>query len=141
MFYSHKKENTYITYKSTFLTFEAANQTRRYKCNRQISYGPSKLQQLDKTSKLISHFTCLFPGVKLTTHPHLVPRSWMSRSYASTPPGASMACSGTALLYLFIYYLFCWGRAWGARRHAPRAIRHWRWKTFSVVKKPVHITC
>jgi hypothetical protein len=33
-----------------------------------------------------------FPGVKrgrgvmLTTHPHLVPRSWMSRSYTSSPP-------------------------------------------------------
>jgi hypothetical protein len=42
------------------------------------------------------------PGVKrgrsvtLTTHPHLVPRSWMSRSYTSSPPSASMACSGTA---------------------------------------------
>jgi hypothetical protein len=34
----------------------------------------------------------LSPGVKhgrgmmLTTHPHLVPRSWMSRSYTSYPP-------------------------------------------------------
>jgi hypothetical protein len=34
----------------------------------------------------------LYPGVKggrgvmLTTHPHLVPRSWMSRSYTSSPP-------------------------------------------------------
>jgi hypothetical protein len=33
-----------------------------------------------------------FPGVKrgrgvmLTTHPHLVPRSWMSMSYTSSPP-------------------------------------------------------
>jgi hypothetical protein len=33
-----------------------------------------------------------FPGVKcgrgvmLTTHPHLVPRSWMSRSYTASPP-------------------------------------------------------
>jgi len=25
-------------------------------------------------------------GVTLTTHPHLVPRSWMSRSYTSSPP-------------------------------------------------------
>jgi hypothetical protein len=25
-------------------------------------------------------------GVMLTTHPHLVPRSWMSRSYTSSPP-------------------------------------------------------
>jgi len=44
-----------------------------------------------------------FPGVKrgrgvtLTTHTHLVPM-WMSRSYTSCPPSASMVCSGTALL-------------------------------------------
>jgi len=25
-------------------------------------------------------------GVTLTTHPYLVPRSWMSRSYTSSPP-------------------------------------------------------
>jgi hypothetical protein len=25
-------------------------------------------------------------GVMMTTHPHLVPRSWMSRSYTSSPP-------------------------------------------------------
>jgi len=25
-------------------------------------------------------------GVMLTTHPYLVPRSWMSRSYTSSPP-------------------------------------------------------
>jgi hypothetical protein len=37
-------------------------------------------------------------GVTLTTHPHLVPRSTMSRSYTSSPPNASMACSGTAYL-------------------------------------------
>jgi hypothetical protein len=45
-----------------------------------------------------------FPGAKpgrivtLTTHPHLVPRSRMSRSYTSFPPSTTMACSGTALL-------------------------------------------
>jgi hypothetical protein len=38
-------------------------------------------------------------GVTLTTHPHLVPRSIISRSYTSSPPSSSMACSGTALLY------------------------------------------
>jgi hypothetical protein len=38
-------------------------------------------------------------GVMLFTHPHLVPRSWMSRSYTSSPPSASMACRGTALLF------------------------------------------
>jgi hypothetical protein len=36
-------------------------------------------------------------GVTLTIHPHLVPRSRMSRSYTSSPPSAFMACSGTAL--------------------------------------------
>jgi hypothetical protein len=46
----------------------------------------------------------LSPGVKrgrsvtLTTHPHLVLRSRMSRSYTSSLPNASMACSGTAYL-------------------------------------------
>jgi hypothetical protein len=40
-------------------------------------------------------------GVMLTTHSHLLPRSWMSRSYTSSPPSASMACSGTALLYFY----------------------------------------
>jgi hypothetical protein len=45
-----------------------------------------------------------FPGTKrgrdvtLTTHPYLVPRSRMSRSYTSSSPSAIMACSGTALL-------------------------------------------
>jgi hypothetical protein len=37
-------------------------------------------------------------GVTLTTHPHLVPRSWMIRSYTSSPPSATMVCSGTTLL-------------------------------------------
>jgi hypothetical protein len=41
-------------------------------------------------------------GVTLTTHPHLVPWSWMSRSYTSSPLSASMACNGTALLYFYI---------------------------------------
>jgi hypothetical protein len=31
--------------------------------------------------------------------PHLVPRSRMSRSYTSSPPGAFMACSGTILAF------------------------------------------
>jgi hypothetical protein len=43
-----------------------------------------------------------FPGGKarpLTTHPHLVPRSSMSRNYTSSPLSAFMACSGTALAF------------------------------------------
>jgi hypothetical protein len=39
-------------------------------------------------------------GVTLTTHPHLVPRSRMSRSCTSSPSGASVACSRTALAFL-----------------------------------------
>jgi hypothetical protein len=48
-----------------------------------------------------------FPGTKsgrdvtLTTHPHLVPRSRMSRGYTSSPPSASRACSGTAKKWSF----------------------------------------
>jgi hypothetical protein len=50
----------------------------------------------------------LSPGVKrgwcvmLTTHPHLVPRSWMSRSYISSPPQAPPWCV-TGLLYFFTF--------------------------------------
>jgi hypothetical protein len=46
-----------------------------------------------------------FPGVKrgrdmtLTPLPHLVPRSRMSRSYASSPPSAFMTRNGTALAF------------------------------------------
>jgi hypothetical protein len=35
-------------------------------------------------------------GVTLITHPYLVPRSRMSRSYTPLPPSAFMVCSGTA---------------------------------------------
>jgi hypothetical protein len=44
-------------------------------------------------------------GVTLTTHPHLVPRSIMSRSYTSSTPCVSMACSGTALILIFFTIL------------------------------------
>jgi hypothetical protein len=37
--------------------------------------------------------------------PHLVPRSRMSRSYISSPPSASVACSGTALLKYYVHKL------------------------------------
>jgi hypothetical protein len=45
-----------------------------------------------------------FPGVKhgqsvtLTTHPHLMPRSRMSRSYISSPQSTCMVSNGAALL-------------------------------------------
>jgi hypothetical protein len=48
----------------------------------------------------------LSPGIKrgrsmtLTTHPHLVPRLWMSRSYTSSPP-----CSSLGVLWDF--FTFC----------------------------------
>jgi hypothetical protein len=35
--------------------------------------------------------------------PHPVPRSQMNRSYTSSPPSASFACSGTDLLYFNFY--------------------------------------
>jgi hypothetical protein len=37
------------------------------------------------------------PGRDADTHPHLVPRSRMSRRYTSSPSSAFMACNGTAL--------------------------------------------
>jgi hypothetical protein len=40
------------------------------------------------------------PGRDADHSPHLVPRSRMSRSYNSSPPSASVACSGTALLLI-----------------------------------------
>jgi hypothetical protein len=49
-------------------------------------------------------------GVTLTTHSHLVPKSWMSRSYTSSLPSASMTCSGTALLY-FTMVVRSWTRS------------------------------
>jgi hypothetical protein len=42
--------------------------------------------------------------VTLNTHPHLVPRSRVSRSYTSSPPpSATMPCSGND--FLFVYAL------------------------------------
>jgi hypothetical protein len=43
-------------------------------------------------------------GVTLTTHPHLMPRSRMTRSYTSLPIIACMAFSGTALLYFLLLF-------------------------------------
>jgi hypothetical protein len=49
----------------------------------------------------------LSPGLKRgrsvtpTTHPHLVPKSRISRSYTSSLPSAFMACSGTTLASLW----------------------------------------
>jgi hypothetical protein len=43
-------------------------------------------------------------GVTQTTHPHIVPRLRMSMSYTSSSPCASMACSGTALLFFLQFY-------------------------------------
>jgi hypothetical protein len=42
-------------------------------------------------------------GVTLTTHPHLLPKSLLSRSYTSSHPSASMARNGTALPLLTMY--------------------------------------
>jgi hypothetical protein len=42
------------------------------------------------------------PGRDDDRPPLPVPRSWVSRSYTSSPPSASMACSGTALLFFIV---------------------------------------
>jgi hypothetical protein len=53
-----------------------------------------------------------FPGAKhgqvvmLTTHPHLVSRSKMNRSYTPLPASTTMAHSGTALI-CFIHFYSC----------------------------------
>jgi hypothetical protein len=44
-------------------------------------------------------------GVTLTTHPQLVPRPRISRSYTSSPPSAFIACSGTALVLAVVIKL------------------------------------
>jgi hypothetical protein len=44
------------------------------------------------------------PGVKLTTHPHLVLSSGMSRNYMPSPPCRLHGCNGTALLYFYNLY-------------------------------------
>jgi hypothetical protein len=44
-------------------------------------------------------------GVTVTTH-HLVPRSCMSRSYASSPPAPALVCCGNALPSTYEYTLY-----------------------------------
>jgi hypothetical protein len=75
-------------------------------------------------------------GVMLTTHPYLVPRSWMSRSYTSSPPQAP-PWRVEGLLY-FYFTLLIWQvfyiklhnfflnitTNWGFRFSQQRA---WRW--------------
>jgi hypothetical protein len=56
-------------------------------------------------------------GVTLTTHPHLVPRSRIGRSYISSPPSRLHGGSGTALLY------FYWARNWDTFRAICRLTR------------------
>jgi hypothetical protein len=49
-------------------------------------------------------------GVTLTTHPHLMPRSWMSRSYNSSPPkrlhGVQRDCFTFFLVNLLLFWVF-----------------------------------
>jgi hypothetical protein len=49
------------------------------------------------------------PGRDADHSPHLVPRSSMSRSYMSSPPRASMACSETSLLLGEYVWVWCIG--------------------------------
>jgi hypothetical protein len=54
-------------------------------------------------------------GVTLTTHPHLVPRSWMSRSYTSSPPSSNFYNSARRNIpeYIFIFVVVrTWNLAW-----------------------------
>jgi hypothetical protein len=65
-------------------------------------------------------------GVTLTTHPHLVPRSRMSRNYNSSQLSEFMACSGTALSLIGTLADYKsksspatrHGGAWGERRYS-----------------------
>jgi hypothetical protein len=52
------------------------------------------------------------PGRDADKSPHLVPRSWMSRSYISSPPSASMACNVIASLFTFTLCYY-WKHAQG----------------------------
>jgi hypothetical protein len=45
-------------------------------------------------------------GVMLTTHSHLVPRSWMSRIYTSSPLMPPYVCCGTALPLLLLQWFY-----------------------------------
>jgi hypothetical protein len=44
-------------------------------------------------------------GMTLTTHPHLVPRSWMSRSYTFFPPQAPPWRVAGLLYFTLLYFL------------------------------------
>jgi hypothetical protein len=54
----------------------------------------------------------LFPGIKLvwgvtlTTHPHLVPRSWMSRSYTFSPPLAFVGVLWDCITFIYIKKIY-----------------------------------
>jgi hypothetical protein len=71
-----------------------------YRLRPDRSWGPPSL--------LYNGYRGPFPGVKrglgvtLTTHPHLVPRSRMIRSYTSSPPWCCMACTGQLLSQLIL---------------------------------------
>jgi hypothetical protein len=81
--------------------------------------GPDKLYQYVNVSVSMSIIevgtqgdTCtLTRGVMLTTHPHLVSKSRMSRSHTS-PPSAAMACSGTAFVFLCRLVACIFEREW-----------------------------
>jgi hypothetical protein len=51
-------------------------------------------------------------GVMLTTHPHLVPSSRMSRSYTCCPPSAFVACSETVVVFLYRIWQLAFSWLW-----------------------------
>jgi hypothetical protein len=80
-------------------------------------------------------------GVTLTTHPHLVQRTSMSKSYiTSSDLSVFMACSGTALVFASlskrnIVYLQVWQRTIWARQ-IGRADLPLTYRVFSVRQSP-----
>jgi hypothetical protein len=70
-------------------------------------------------------------GVTLTTPPHPVPRSRMSRSYTSSPSSAFVACSGTALAFR-INLDEWWARRKGFYLHRSTQKRKMRTNIFAL---------
>jgi hypothetical protein len=51
-----------------------------------VAKRPAITMPMNSKGLILSFTICTYALVTLTTHPHLVPRSWMSRSYTSSPP-------------------------------------------------------
>jgi hypothetical protein len=60
----------------------------------------------------------------MTTHPHLVLRFRMSRSYTFSPPSTFVACNGTALALAFSQYEVQEKSAGMVHQHIPPLFKH-----------------